>query len=178
VQVIDRMTDEDLAASAKAGDRSALRELVQRFTSPVYSICRQILRDHADAEDACQDVFIRLWRELPRYEEGRPFSSWVLKIAANLAVNFRRGRSRRIEREQRPKNAEDAAGEPEVDRISEAIEELPPRYGLALTYKFREGLTSTQIAELLEISPDSVRVVIFRALAMVRELLSKKEVRP
>jgi RNA polymerase sigma-70 factor (ECF subfamily) len=174
------MTDEELAASAKAGDPEALQGLVDRFAPQVYSICRQVLGDHADAEDASQEVFLRLLRELPRYEEGRPLSPWLLKMAANLAMNSRRGRNRRVERELNPKPPESSEGrETEADRISEAIEDLPPRYGLALIYKFREGFTPAQIAELLDISPDSVRVVIFRALAMLREQVTKRrEERP
>ncbi|MBI2933445.1 MAG: RNA polymerase sigma factor [Planctomycetes bacterium] len=172
-------SDEEMATAAKRGDRMCLDGLVRRFTRPVYAICRQILRDSADAEDACQEVFLRLLKELSKHEEGRPFAPWLFKMTTNVAYNFTRSRRRRARHEAaaQPQEALTAPHD-DIDRIRQAIENLPERYGLALLYKFREGLANADIAALLEVQPDAVRVILFRALAMVRQRLGSAEAKP
>lgn len=170
-------SDETLAARAKRGEAPAMEELARRFLPTVYSVSLQILRNPADAEDACQETFGRLLSEIGKYREDLPFTPWIVTMSTRVAYNWSRSRRRRTEREARYGNEprpdertriED--GDPdERKRLARILDSLPAKYGLALRYKFHQGLDNRQIAELLDVQADSVRVLLFRALSLVRQ---------
>ena len=169
------MNDEDLAFRARSGDAPAREELARRFLRPVFAVCLRILHNDADAEDAAQETFVRLIRGFHRYEEGRRFAPWLFKMATNIAYDqVRSGKRRAVHTAQSATPPAVPTGKPDMAR---AIASLPGNYGLALTYKFQQGLSNDEIGKLLDIAPASVRVVLFRALSMIRERTGKTEFR-
>ena len=84
------MQDAELAALAQAGDRDAFGELVRRYAGQARRITRAMLGHEEDADDAAQDGFLAALRHLGRYDPGRPFGPWLLKIVANAAADRRR----------------------------------------------------------------------------------------
>ncbi len=90
-------TDEALAALAAGGDRGAFEELVNRHRMGVYRLARSVTGCHADADDAAQEAFLRIYRALGDYDPGRPFRAWMMRIAYNASLTVRRtGRGARI----------------------------------------------------------------------------------
>jgi RNA polymerase sigma-70 factor (ECF subfamily) len=80
-------------AAGQAGDPDALRYFYDRYSANVYGHVLRIVRDHHEAEDIVQNVFIKLIRILPKYEpRGAPFSAWLLRVARNVALDHMRTR--------------------------------------------------------------------------------------
>ncbi len=86
-------TDAELVAATLAGRQAAFAELVRRYQRPVYTVVVRMARDPELAEDICQEAFVRAYRFLDRYDSRYRFSSWIFRIAHNVAVDhFRRKR--------------------------------------------------------------------------------------
>lgn len=167
-----------LVARALAGDRTALGVLVTRFAAPVRRLAYAILRDADEADDAAQDGVLQALVKLDRYDPARPFGPWLMRIVANAAIDRRR---RRAVRDTSELDEGLAGGGPmpdvEVDRLalrqrlSMALDKLPPRYRIALVLFDVEGYSQAEIAEILGVAPGTVRSAVFHARRRMRRWL-------
>src|SRR5579859_7878220 len=82
-----------LVRQATGGDLNAFEELVKRLQRQVYGFAYQHLRDRDEAHDLAQEIFVKLYRNLARYDADRPFEPWFWKLAANTTINYRRKRA-------------------------------------------------------------------------------------
>src|SRR3954470_6005184 len=87
------MVDADLIARAAGGDTAAFQVLVEQHRAMVYRVAYQFAGHHYDAEDITQDVFIKVYRSLPRLRQGAQFTSWIYRIAMNACLDRRRRQS-------------------------------------------------------------------------------------
>ena len=166
-----------MAQAARSGNPDAWTDLVNRFVRPVHALCRRFLGNDAEAEDACQEVFMRLVQGIGSYERQGRFAPWLFKLAANVCRNHQRSSGRRRQREASavivaepaPNPALEAEDRDSVSRLRDIIDTLPDQHSVPLWLKFQQGLTNDEIAQVLEIPAGSVRVVLFRALSQVRE---------
>src|SRR5467141_2935417 len=85
-------TSGHLVRQAAGGDLDAFEELIRRLQRRVYGFAYQHLRDMEEAHDLAQEIFVKLYRNLGRYDLERPFEPWFWKLAANTAINYRRKR--------------------------------------------------------------------------------------
>jgi RNA polymerase sigma-70 factor (ECF subfamily) len=186
-------TDKELVRLSRRGDERAARELVHRFERPVFSIIYRMVRDRELAEDLSQDVFVRTFNNLDRYDRSYRFSSWLFKIAYNLTVDHLRKRelptisvhgapdavtSERQEAtslnlesdEEAPDDrlvAKELAGE-----LEQAIAGLREDYRTAILLRHVEGRPYEEISEIMGIPLGTVKTYIFRARRELREALS------
>ena len=86
----DSQTDADIMLRVKAGDQSAFEYLVQKYRRPMVSFMYRMARNSAAAEDLAQEVFLRVYRSRENYEASAKFTTWLYRIATNLAVNHAR----------------------------------------------------------------------------------------
>ena len=95
------LTTADLVRAAQAGDRSAFGELFERFQPTVYAIAMRRLRDHADAQELCQDVFVQAMLKIEQLRTPEAFIGWLRQITVRMAINraVRRGKSVAVEPE-------------------------------------------------------------------------------
>ncbi|HEY4279715.1 MAG TPA: RNA polymerase sigma factor [Conexibacter sp.] len=84
-------------SAALAGDEASMERLFQRHWPAAYRVALLIVRDHAAAEDVAQEAFVAAVRRLERFDRRRPFAPWLMKIAANRAIDWTRSRSARRE---------------------------------------------------------------------------------
>jgi RNA polymerase sigma-70 factor (ECF subfamily) len=187
-------TDKDLVRLSQRGDERAARELVHRFERPVFSIVYRMVRDRELAEDLSQDVFVRTFNNLDRYDRSYRFSSWLFKIAYNLTVDHLRKRelpvismhgapdaltperqeatSLRLESDEEPPDdrlvAKELAGE-----LEEAIAGLREDYRTAILLRHVEGRPYEEISEIMGIPLGTVKTYIFRARRELRAVLSE-----
>ncbi len=92
------LTDDVLVERSLGGDQEAFRQLYERYRIPVYATVARILHDRIDAQDASQEVFIKVYRALSTWNPGRArFSTWIYRLAANHAIDCWRARHRRAE---------------------------------------------------------------------------------
>ena len=186
-------TDQDLVRLSRRGDERAARELVHRFERPVFSIIYRMVRDRELAEDLSQDVFVRTFNNLDRYDRSYKFSSWLFKIAYNLTVDHLRRRELPTisvhgapdavtpDRQEATSLTLESDEEAPDDRLvakelagdlEEAIAELREDYRTAILLRHVEGRSYEEIAEIMEIPLGTVKTYIFRARRELRAALS------
>jgi RNA polymerase sigma-70 factor (ECF subfamily) len=169
------VSEAELAALAHAGDREAFGDLVGRYAVQARRLARTILNDPDDADDAAQDGFLSAWRHLGRYDPGRPFGPWLLRIVANAAADRRRRRRVRQTEELSPVTASrDPGPATDTDRSAlrtafvAALAELPERQRTAIVLFDVEGYSHAEIAGVLGVPEGTVRSDVFHARRALR----------
>lgn len=172
------MTDAELIARAVIDDdRVAFGQLVQRHQSAVRHFLRHLTRGDASlADDLAQETFVQAWRSLARFHGGSAFSTWLLGIAHNHWRN-----AHRRSRSHAPLD-ESGAHEPSVPAttaqsdlqhdLTAALDRLDPDERLALHLGYQQGLSHTEIAELLDWPVGTVKTHLARGKARLRQLLA------
>jgi RNA polymerase sigma factor (sigma-70 family) len=165
--------DERLAAGAARGDLRAFETLVTRHRQAVYRLCWSATGNHADADDAAQETFLRLHRALPSYDPERPFGPWLRKIAWNAGLSVRREEKAGVPRAPGEDGAEaadpargpeeTASGNEERRLVTAAMAELPAEMRTVLVLRAVEGLSYGEIAEAAGIPPGTVMSRLSRA---------------
>lgn len=179
----DRRQDPDLpAVRAAQRDPAAFAVLYRRYLDDVYSFAFYELGDHHDAEDATERVFLAALRALPGFRDtGAGFRAWLFRIARNTLANAHRARRRRQVRplEEAPEPVApgaDPAGlvqrADEVHRVRELLDELPEDRRQVVLLRFVDGLSSREIAVVLDRSEGAVRVLLHRALRDLADRLA------
>ena len=161
--------------AAQKGDREAFGELVRRYGPAARRVARAVLHHPEDADDAAQDGFFSAWRSINRYDPGRQFGPWILRIVVNAAHDLRR---RRQIRETDPVSPHLPGGEASPvalveqgelgERIDRALQGLPERQRLAVVLFDAEGFSHGEIAQMLGIPEGTVRSDVFHARRALR----------
>ncbi len=158
--------DQELVRRAQAGDRHAFDRLVLRHGEFVLSLAMRILGHRAEAEDAAQEVFLRMFRAIDRVDPARPLTPWLARVALNVARSHRRRHPGRKETALPENNAPRARGSsPEehiqgLDRraaLRAAIEILTHRQREAFILRDLQGMPADTVAQTLGISVITVR---------------------
>jgi len=179
------MADEArLIAAAGRGDRDAFEELVGRRQERVFWTAYQVVGHFEDARDVAQHVFLRLWQVLPRYRPGWSFDAWLHRITINLAIDA--CRRRRARPEIGDSHAAEAvaapgAGSPFRDQRQREIQgiflvlarKLSPRQRAVFVLKEMNGLETAEIAEIMKLTPSTVRNHLHQARKELRRGLAR-----
>ena len=176
--------DRQLAARAQAGDEAAFAFLVRRHQGGVRRYAARILCDEEEARDIAQLAFVRAWENLSRYDSTWSFSTWLYRIASNLAIDVLRSRTSRdrthaahlrlIGDSVRP-SAPGELDEGEVRRIfSELVVSLTPSQRAAFVLREVEGLDTHEVALALGCTDATVRNHVFQARATLRKELAAR----
>lgn len=176
----ETLADSRLARAAVRGEAGALDRLVVRHYGTVYAFAVRMLGDAADARDATQETFVRMVARLDSYDPVRPFPSWLLSIAANLI----RDRFRRRRPEALRDDHDDALAielppetrlirEEDRARVLAAVDALPFDLRVVVALVYQEGRDAADAASVLAITPNAVRIRLFRALARLRDALKE-----
>jgi RNA polymerase sigma-70 factor (ECF subfamily) len=172
-------SDEVLMARVARGDEPAYRVLTRRHLPAMLGLARRILGNAADAEDVAQEAMLRVWTHAPRWQPLAAFRTWLTRVVVNLCLDRKR---------RRPWVAIDPAGEivdptPGVTEQAEqnerqrllaaAIAELPGRQRSAIVLTYSEGMSNTQVAEILDTSVSAVETLLMRGKQNLRARLSQ-----
>lgn len=166
---------------AANGDAAAFEQIVERFERPVYSLVYRLTGDREGARDLAQDVFLKAWRNLARYDPERPFAPWFLKLAANLAINAREAAKLRktVPLEEPPAPRPEETPDEELRAaVRKTIADLEPKYAACVALFYLDGLSVKEIAERLDMPEGTVKIRLHRARDVLKEKLAKwKEAR-
>ena len=186
------LPDADVAHLAQQGREAAFRELVRRYERPVFSLVFRMVRDTATAEDLAQDTFIKVLNHIDKYRSEFKFSSWLFKIANNVAIDhLRRRQLDTISMDGSPNastaadveatrfdiadKSESALDEMEAKELGSAIERaigaLRPEYRSCIMLRHVEGRSYEEIAATLDLPLGTVKTYIHRARHQLREAL-------
>ncbi len=166
---------------AKAGEAAAFRAVVEAYERILYRIAYRISLDAEEARDLCQEVLLRVYRNLDKYDPDRPFEPWLYRVATNVCLNWRK-RPRRVDpvggTEELDARAgggrvEEGPGDPE--RLRAALARLPAEYRTVLAMRYEQGCAYDVIAERIGQPLGTVKTWIFRAK---QELKNQLAVRP
>jgi len=165
-----------LARQATGGDMDAFEELVRRLQRRVYGFAYQHLRDVNEAQDLAQEIFVKLYRNVARYDETRPFEPWFWKLAANTTINYRRKRVP-IPTDQ----IVDRAVAPGVDdhdsELIDALAQLDPAYRLPVLLHYYADLPVDQVAASMRLTVAATKSRLHRARALLRNALAEADER-
>jgi len=164
------MDDADLIRRFTAdGDAGAFAALVDRHRRRVGAIVASI--SGAADDDVVQDVFIKCAATLHSFRFECAFSTWLYRLAFNLAIDARRSAHKRRERERRYAEATRATAPKGDEALRDAVERLPDVYRLAVRAHYWLGYTTAEIGEMLGVAEGTVKSYLFRARAMIGEKL-------
>lgn len=172
-----------LLGKAKAGDLAAFEQLIVAHERRVFQTALRLLRNVEDAQDAAQEVFLRLHKHLGRYDEQRSFQSWLYRIVLNVCrdLNQRRGKHLAVPLEdaitptgnESASNAngpfEIAARQQQRRLIAESLSALSEKERAALVLRDLEGLSTAEVAAILGSSETTVRSQISTARLKIKK---------
>ena len=162
-----------LARQATGGDLDAFEELVRRLQRQVYGFAVQHLRDFDEAQDLTQEIFVKLYRNLARFDSTRPFEPWFWKLAANMTINYRRKRVPATidpDLELTGEAAEQVQHDP---ALVDALAQLDPAYRLPILLHYYADLSLEQVASSLGVTLPAVKSRLHRARALLRNTLAE-----
>jgi RNA polymerase sigma-70 factor, ECF subfamily len=183
---MERKSDDiERAERFKSGDGAAFEELVQLYQDRIYSLCRYMLQNRHDAEDAAQDTFIKAYRNLQNFKSKASFYTWLYRIAVNTC----------LDRQKRPfweslfkwsENGEESvieipSNKPSPEKLCEtnqladalqiALNTLSQKLRVVIILREIDGLAYEEIAEVLEVSVGTVKSRISRAKEEMKPLM-------
>jgi RNA polymerase sigma factor (sigma-70 family) len=169
--------EDNLIRRAQAGDQAAFRDLVEGYSSLVGRTARVLLADRVTAEDAAQEAWLDVWRNLARFEVGRPFRPWLVTVVANRCRMTARRRSLpniTLDDDSASQIAESARltsnglqGEFDLD-LAQALTTLSQEQQRIVVLRFYAELELSEIATVLEVPLGTVKSRLHRALAALR----------
>jgi len=167
---MDERPEDDLVEDARRGSREAFAGLIRLHERRIYGLVFRMARNHPDADDLAQEVFLTAWRSIASFRRGSSFYTWLYRIAVNTSLTFLRKRSREKDRREFNENlaGSDAAGgastSPEGSsalnelkgRVDEAIESLPGHFRASFVLVVSQGLSHAEVARVLGCSENTV----------------------
>ena len=179
--------DLNLINRFKDGDASAFDEIIFKYQDKIYNLCRHILGNSHDAEDAAQDVFLKAYQNLNKFKPDSSLYTWLYRIAVNTCIDYRRkplfesllktSKEGDVFAVDRPADSPSPERLYESKQISNAIQlalgRLSKKLRTVIVLKEIEGLSYEEMAEVLDVSIGTVKSRISRAREELKKLLKK-----
>jgi RNA polymerase sigma-70 factor (ECF subfamily) len=175
-------TLEDLLAQVALGNRTAFRLLYGRSSAKLFGVCLRILRDRTEAEDALQDIYIKVWEKAENFQAGKASAiTWLVTIARNASIDRLRRRASLPRTVEEAVDVADNAPSPESEtatshsfrRLKSCMESLDPRHAHALRGVYLGGHTYREAADALDIPVNTAKTWIRRSLLSLRECMDR-----
>lgn len=172
-----------LTARARQGDKEAYGDLYELYLDEIYRYVYYRVSNEADAEDLTEQVFLKAWENLPAYRGDVPFKAWLYRIARNATVDHYRTRKQSlplnetdslVDKKDLPE--EKALSRETALRLNGAISKLSPLHQDVIILRFVNGHSTAEIAQILERSTGSVRVLQHRALNAIQGFLMAEDI--
>jgi len=182
------MDESELIRLAKDGDEGAFEALVRGRYQRMYWIAYQVVGNAEEAKDVVQTVFIRLWKALDKYDSRYPFSTWLYRMVMNLAIDHlrRETRHRHVDEPDDERTVvpeahgagstparalADAELQAVFDRLAAG---LAPQQRAAFVLREVEDLSTEEVAEILGVTPSTVRNHVFQARKALQTELARR----
>ncbi len=177
--------DSELIKQYFKGDERALDTLVRRYFKQVFFFAKTYVKNDAEAEDITQEVFVKAWKNLSKFEPDKKFKTWLFQITKNTCIDFLRKHknfvaSESLDEQQMAENLEriiDKAPLPEElflaaefsQKLDEVLSRLPKIYETVVVLHLQHDLTFQEISEVLDESINTIKSRYRRALLIIRE---------
>ncbi len=187
---VENLSDHELIEAAKNGDETAFAEVVARYRGPITNYLYRFLNDYEEAVDLAQETFIRVYFAIERYHTEYAFSTYIYRIATNLAISEIRKRKRRKlismtglfrfdnedaqdfhPTDEKPLPDADLLGDERTRTIAKAIETLPEKYRAPIILRDVEGKSYEEVAQIMKLGLGTTKSRISRARGLLKEKL-------
>jgi RNA polymerase sigma-70 factor (ECF subfamily) len=183
--------DFDLIQAINSGQAEKFQDLVKRYEHQLYNFSLRMCRNPSDAEDMIQDTFLNVFRYLKNFRHETKFKNWLYKVAASTCIKKRRKSKFAPEKElsldeflpndeaDKPDHVPEWAQQP-LDKllneelhgvINKTILTLPKKYRMVMVLRDIEGFSTAETAQILNLSPSNVKVILHRARLYLRDKL-------
>jgi RNA polymerase sigma-70 factor (ECF subfamily) len=190
--VLEQLSDAEVMLRVAKGDDAAFNYLVEKFRRPIISFMYRTTHNQATAEELAQEVFLRVYRSREGYEASAKFTTWLYRIATNLAVNNARDtKHERAENQVSLDEPDEESGstmdladtrisaeqqllrEERLGAIRKVVEALPERQRMAVLMHKYQNMDYKEIAGVLKLSESATKSLLFRAYESLRESLQQ-----
>jgi len=176
--------EQDIIEQIKKGNQSAFRSLVEEYQQYAFTLAFRILCDEPEARDVVQESFIKIWQKIRSYDGKAKFTTWMYRIVTNTSIDKLRSmkRNRHINIDELTVQAEsliqaDFSGQFENEELAEMItyfsEGLPEKQRLVFVMRDLQGMLSSEVQEILEMSESAIKSNLYHARREIRTRLSE-----
>lgn len=180
-----KLSDDELIDAYLADQKSEqFSELYGRYSNKIYSKCLSMLQSEVLATDALQDIFVKVFMNLSRFNRKSKFSTWVYSITYNYCIDVIRKKKKenalfgKEENEGRVEPSEHVDDrellELDLKRLTSLLDEIPPQDKAILAMKYKEGMSIREISEVFNKSESAIKMMIKRAKQKVRKLYAAR----
>jgi len=187
IEVMDE--DRKIIEEFLEGDEDSFNILVNRYLGPIYGFLFQMVRDASVCDDLAQETFVKAWKNMGKFDNGKSFKTWIFTIAKNTAYDFFK------KKKTIPfSNFYDENGNNKLENFSdgnilpdeilnrkdiakemeEKLKEIPKKYQVILTLHYKEDFSLQEISEILKVPYNTIKSGHSRALGKLREVFSEK----
>lgn len=173
-------SDQELIKQCLAGNQESFAVIVARYKRLIYSVVYNMIRDREETNDISQEVFVRIYKALDRYNPEYKFSTWAAKIATNLCMDVLRKKKPALVPIEEIEDVSNGFDTPETqymesernERVRKAVAELPDKYRIPIILFHQGGLSYEEITETINEPMSIVKNRLYRARLMLREKLT------
>lgn len=177
------LTDIEIILSVKKGNSADYSLLVNRYKDRAFNLLKRMLKNEMDAEEALQDSFLKAYRALNEFRQDAQFSTWFYRIVYNTALTIIAGKKRKIEQEMTSIEDHFDLGEEDhriyaetksaKEYVLKLIDKLPIRNALVVILHYIDGLSLSEISDVMGISLVNTKVLLHRSRNTLRDLVLK-----
>ncbi len=183
---MQKLSDGQLVTLALNGRQEAFEVLVERYQKQVFALAYRLGGDYDEARDMAQEVFIRIYQELPKFDNSRRFFPWMYRVAHNTCINILHKRPKEavpldsiydLAAEGAANGSSPVASYEQLelaDTLEGALRQLPESYRLPLVLKYVGGFSYQEIAEQMDLPVSTIETRLFRGRTMLKKALAGK----
>lgn len=185
---MDRL-DQQLVADYIAGDEKSLEILIKRYLKPIYSFAYRYVGNSQDAEDVIQKVFIKVWRNLKKFDHDKSFKTWIFSITKNTSIDWLKKKKAmpfsNFENEEGENVFVETLADPAplpdelfermgvAQMLASAIGKLSSKYSMVLFLRYNDHFNFREIAETLDEPLNTIKSRHRRGIALLKKLLTE-----
>lgn len=176
--------DPELIAQAKRGDKNAFRKLVETYQGFLYSVAFIYMGNQAEAEDAVQETFIKLWKNLLKYKDEAKLSTWLYRILVNHCLDLKKSSFNRHKLSVSMESANEYSGRDTphteligkelADILQQAINQLVGKQKMIFVLRDMEGLDTTEVCGLMNMDETQVKSNLYYARQSVKDWIKRQ----
>jgi RNA polymerase sigma-70 factor (ECF subfamily) len=171
--------DSRLAVRAARGDRRAFEDIVRKYERLVFNVAYRIVKNHEDAADITQTVFLKIYRKINQYDPRYRFFSWLYRITVNECINFLKKRRREVDVDDDRVVSRTSAWDPitqgeKSDFLDTALAVLKLDYRVVIVLKYFLELSYKEISDIVGVPEKTVKSRLFTGRQLLRDILTRQ----